>query len=64
MRTPAEYGPPAALAQRRRRRRDRPLQQDHRSDRHRPVTQDMVTTILADEEGHRHQFVGFLREYE
>lgn len=29
-----------------------------------PVTQDMVTTILADEEGHRRQFVGFLREYE
>ena len=29
-----------------------------------PVTQDMVTTILADEESHRRQFVGFLREYE
>lgn len=29
-----------------------------------PVTQDMVTTILADEEGHRRQFVGFLTEYE
>jgi bacterioferritin len=29
-----------------------------------PVTQDMVTTILADEEGHRRQFVGFLKEYE
>ena len=28
------------------------------------VTQDMVTTILADEEGHRRQFVGFLKEYE
>ena len=29
-----------------------------------PVTQDMVTTILADEEGHRRQFIGFLKEYE
>lgn len=29
-----------------------------------PVTQDMVTTILADEESHRRQFVGFLKEYE
>ncbi len=29
-----------------------------------PVTQDMVTAILADEEGHRRQFVGFLKEYE
>ncbi len=29
-----------------------------------PVTQDMVTAILADEESHRRQFVGFLREYE
>ena len=28
-----------------------------------PVTQDMVTAILADEEGHLRQFVGFLREY-
>ncbi|CAB4918082.1 unannotated protein [freshwater metagenome] len=29
-----------------------------------PVTQDMVTTILADEQGHLRQFEGFLREYE
>jgi len=29
-----------------------------------PVTADMVTTILADEEGHRRMFEGFLREYE
>ena len=29
-----------------------------------PVTADMVTTILADEEGHRRLFEGFLREYE
>lgn len=29
-----------------------------------PVTSDMVTTILADEEGHRRLFEGFLREYE
>lgn len=29
-----------------------------------PVTQDMVTTILADEESHRRQFVGFLKEYD
>ncbi|MBA2514475.1 MAG: rubrerythrin [Solirubrobacterales bacterium] len=29
-----------------------------------PVTQDMVTTILRDEEGHRRMFEGFLREYE
>jgi bacterioferritin len=28
-----------------------------------PVTQDMVTTILHDEEGHRRLFEGFLREY-
>ena len=29
-----------------------------------PVTQDMVTTILADEQGHLRMFEGFLREYE
>ncbi len=29
-----------------------------------PVTADMVTTILADEEGHMRLFEGFLREYE
>jgi bacterioferritin len=29
-----------------------------------PVTADMVTTILADEEGHLRLFEGFLREYE
>ena len=29
-----------------------------------PVTQDMVTTILADEEGHLRMFEGFLKEYE
>src|SRR5687768_14532055 len=29
-----------------------------------PVTQDMVTTILADEEGHLRTFEGFLREYD
>ncbi|HEV2875372.1 MAG TPA: ferritin-like domain-containing protein [Thermoleophilaceae bacterium] len=29
-----------------------------------PVTQDMVTAILHDEEGHRRLFEGFLREYE
>jgi len=29
-----------------------------------PVTADMVTTVLADEEGHRRQFLGFLKEYE
>ena len=29
-----------------------------------PVTVDMVTTILADEEGHRRLFEGFLKEYE
>ena len=29
-----------------------------------PVTADMVTTILAGEEGHLRQFEGFLKEYE
>ena len=29
-----------------------------------PVTADMVTTILADEEGHMRLFEGFLKEYE
>ena len=29
-----------------------------------PVTADMVTTILADEEGHLRQFEGFLKEYD
>ena len=29
-----------------------------------PVTNDMVVTILHDEEGHRRLFEGFLREYE
>jgi bacterioferritin len=29
-----------------------------------PVTQDMVVTILHDEEGHRRLFEGFLREYQ
>ena len=29
-----------------------------------PVTADMVTTILADEEGHMRTFEGFLKEYE
>jgi len=29
-----------------------------------PVTQDMVITILRDEQGHRKLFEGFLREYE
>jgi bacterioferritin len=29
-----------------------------------PVTQDMVITILHDEEGHRRLFEGFLREYQ
>ena len=29
-----------------------------------PVTQDMVVTILADEEGHKRLFEGFLREFE
>ena len=29
-----------------------------------PVTQDMVTEILHDEEGHRRLFEGYLREYE
>lgn len=28
------------------------------------VTADMVTTVLADEEGHRRQFIGFLKEYQ
>ena len=28
-----------------------------------PVTQDMVISILRDEEGHRRLFEGFLREY-
>ena len=28
------------------------------------VTQDMVTTILKDEEGHLRQFEGFMKEYE
>ena len=29
-----------------------------------PVTQDMVTTILADEQRHARMFEGFLREFE
>ena len=29
-----------------------------------PVTQDMVTAILHDEQGHKRLFEGFLREYE
>ncbi len=29
-----------------------------------PVTEDMIITILRDEEGHRRLFEGFLREYE
>ncbi len=29
-----------------------------------PVTQDMVVTILADEQDHLRQFEGFLRDYE
>lgn len=29
-----------------------------------PVTQDMVVSILADEEGHLREFEGFLKEYE
>jgi len=29
-----------------------------------PVTADMLTTILADEEGHMRMFEGFLKEYE
>ena len=29
-----------------------------------PVTNDMVITILRDEEGHRRLFEGFLREYQ
>ena len=28
------------------------------------VTADLVTTVLADEEGHRRQFTGFLKEYQ
>ena len=28
------------------------------------VTADLVTTVLADEEGHRRQFAGFLKEYD
>jgi bacterioferritin len=28
------------------------------------VTADMVTTVLADEEAHRRQFLGFLKEYQ
>jgi bacterioferritin len=35
-----------------------------RSDGIDPVTQDMVTEILHDEEGHRRLFEGFLREYQ
>ena len=31
---------------------------------HDPVTEDMIITILADEEGHRRLFEGFLRELE
>jgi bacterioferritin len=33
-------------------------------DEHDPVTQDMVISILRDEEGHRRLFEGFLREYQ
>jgi bacterioferritin len=29
-----------------------------------PVTQDMMVTILKDEEGHKRLFEGFLREFE
>jgi bacterioferritin len=29
-----------------------------------PVTQDMMITILRDEQGHKRMFEGFLREYE
>ena len=29
-----------------------------------PVTNDMVITILHDEQGHRRLFEGYLREYE
>lgn len=29
-----------------------------------PVTEDMVVTILADEQGHMREFEGFLKEYE
>jgi len=36
----------------------------NKTDRVDPVTQDMVTTILADEQGHRRLFEGFLKEYE
>jgi hypothetical protein len=28
------------------------------------VTQDLAITILGDEEGHRREFQGFLKEYE
>jgi bacterioferritin len=28
------------------------------------VTQDMVTEILGEEEEHRREFIGFLKEYE
>ncbi len=28
------------------------------------VTADMLTTVLADEEGHRRQFLGYIKEYE
>ncbi|MHC4080234.1 MAG: ferritin-like domain-containing protein [Planctomycetota bacterium] len=28
------------------------------------VTADLATTVLADEEGHRRQFAGFLKEYQ
>ena len=31
---------------------------------HDPVTEDMVITILRDEQGHMREFEGFLREYE
>jgi bacterioferritin len=29
-----------------------------------PVTQDMIITILADEQGHLRLFEGYLKEYE
>ena len=46
-------------------RRDRALHEDHRvTDGVDLVTQDMVIAILADEQGHRRLFEGFLREYE
>ena len=46
-------------------RSDRLLQRDRRLHRRpRPVTNDMVIAILADEEGHRRLFEGFLREYQ